>query len=297
MTQEKRALADAARSGDKRRVTIRDRSVHDLARARRGGVPLARVSRGGVALARAALAGLLVVAPACDAGPAGDGAPAPATPTIGAQPQASAESTRVEETLAAGTRAAETHATATPPPAASPAPGVSLLDLLTTGGLLERAAWSTPRVMTQSVRLETQPQPGFVKVQVPPAGAVLELDYGVKPERWSDVRSGPFRFAIAVLTPRKGNDRGGRQIVFEQRIDPARVPADRRWHEARVDLDPFAGSEIMLVFMIDTPTLVEPPGDLAGWRDPRIVPREGGDAQATLASPDGTRRNADTPTR
>ncbi|MEW6273338.1 MAG: hypothetical protein AB1689_29010, partial [Thermodesulfobacteriota bacterium] len=222
-------------------------------------VAATRSSRGGAWLL------LLATVLACDAPTAERGAPA--SPGAPAQPAADA-------------------------PAAT-----SLLELLPADGALLRADWPAGRVMTQPVALDTAPSPGFVKVRVPPHGAVLETAYGVNPERWAGLRSGPFRFAVVVLTPRESNGRGRRELVLEERIDPARGPGDRRWVEARVDLDRFAGGEILLAFMIDTPSLVDSPGDLAGWRDPRLVPRPGGPAQAGRASPDGTRRNADTPTR
>jgi hypothetical protein len=197
--------------------------------------------------------------------------------------------------------------TARPTPASAPASGTgsapgtpgttSLLDLLPADGALLRAAWPAPRVMTQSVGLDTASAPGFVKVRIPPEGAALETAFGVNPEQWSELRSGPFRFAVVVLTARESEGRGRREIVLERRIDPAREPGDRRWFPARVDLDRFAGSEVLLAFLIDTPNLVEPPGDLAGWLDPRLVPRVAGGAQAARTSPDGKRRNADTPTK
>jgi len=155
----------------------------------------------------------------------------------------------------------------------APAPGTSLLGAATPGGALVPARWPFAHVLTQPVTLDGAPAPSFLKVAVPPQGATLELSLGINPERWLGMKSGPFRFAVAVLTTRASNDRGQRKLVVEEFLDPARVVGDRTWLPVRVDLDAFAGQEVLLAMSISTPNLVDEPGDLAGWAEPRLLPR------------------------
>ena len=156
----------------------------------------------------------------------------------------------------------------------APPGGELLLDRAASGAeTLTRARWPFAEVLAQSVTLDTTPRPASLNVRVPDQGGVLRASFGVNPDRWLGLRSGPFRFAIVVLTRRTGNDRGERRLVFEEFVDPARDVAHRRWTPIELDLDEFAGQEILLALSVSTPNLVDPPSDLAGWAEPRIVPR------------------------
>ena len=152
--------------------------------------------------------------------------------------------------------------------------GATLLDHVVPGpDPLTRVRWPFADVLAQNVTLDTQPRPAFLKVRVPPDGGTLQVSFGVNPDRWLGLKSGPFRFAIAVLTPRTTNDRGERRLVLEEFIDPARDVAHRRWFPVEVDLDDFAGQEILLALSVSAAKLVDAPSDLAGWAEPRLVPR------------------------
>jgi hypothetical protein len=151
--------------------------------------------------------------------------------------------------------------------------GEPLFDrLVPSAETLTRARWPFAEVLAQNVTLDTVPRPAFLNVRVPAQGGVLRASFGVNPDRWLGLRSGPFRFAIVVLTPRAGNDRGERRLVFEEFVDPARGGAPRRWTPIELNLDEFAGREILLALSVSTPNLVDPPSDLAGWAEPRVVP-------------------------
>lgn len=163
---------------------------------------------------------------------------------------------------------------------AAPA-GVSLLDAPAAGGAPTTVArWPFARVLTHDVAPSRAPAPSFLQVHVPEGGATLETAYGVNPDRWLGLKSGPFRFAIAIVTPREPDGRGGRFPALERRIDPAREVTDRRWFPVQIDLDDYAGRDVLLAFAIDTPNLVDAPGDLAGWAEPRLVPRAAAAAPA-----------------
>jgi hypothetical protein len=149
----------------------------------------------------------------------------------------------------------------------------SLLDATAQGAsMLTRARWPFADVLTQTATLDTDPRPAFLRLRVPPEGGTLRASFGINPDRWLGLKSGPFRFAIALLTRRAMNDRGQRRLIFEEFIDPARDVADRRWIPLEVNLDEFAGEEILLGMSVSTPNLADAPGDLGGWAEPRIVP-------------------------
>jgi len=131
-------------------------------------------------------------------------------------------------------------------------------------------------VLTKSVTLETEPSPGFVRAHVPAAGATFETAFGINPDRWRGLASGPFRFTVAVLTAPGEQTRGERLLLLEEQIDPAREVGDRKWFPVRIALDRFAGQDVLLALSVSTRNLVDPPGDLAGWADARLVPHTPG---------------------
>lgn len=158
-------------------------------------------------------------------------------------------------------------------PSSAPPAGQSLLDQVPTDGGLVPARWPSATVLTKAVTLDTAPAPGFVNVHVPPIGATFASAFGINPERFAGLASGPFRFSVAVLTARGKEDRGERKLLLEEQIDPAHEPTDRKWFPVSVDLDRYAGQDVLLVLSVSTAHLVDAPGDLAGWADPRLVPR------------------------
>ncbi|MBY0280512.1 hypothetical protein K2Z84_34690 [Candidatus Binatia bacterium] len=153
-------------------------------------------------------------------------------------------------------------------------PGESVLDRTApAASSLTRARWPFADVLTQTVTLDTDPRPAFLLVRVPAEGGTLQASLGINPDRWLGLKSGPFRFAVVVITRRAMSDRGERRLVLEKTIDPARTVADRGWIPFEIDLDDFAGQEILLGLSVSTPNLADEPSDLAGWAEPRIVPR------------------------
>jgi arylsulfatase A-like enzyme len=75
-----------------------------------------------------------------------------------------------------------------------------------------------------------------------PAGARLRFGYGVEKEAWGE---GWPAVAFRVrVEPADGDP----QLVFDQLLDPARQPSQRRWLDASVDLSALAGRSARLVF-------------------------------------------------
>lgn len=119
-----------------------------------------------------------------------------------------------------------------------------------------------------------------------PAGPVrLELSFGVDPDRWLDVRGGPFTFRAAVAP-----EAGAPRELLRRRIDPRWRVADRRWHPAALDLSRWAGRRIEVRLRIEAAGPGSPPdAAVAGWLEPRLVPTapprpSGLEAEPTSAS-------------
>jgi dolichyl-phosphate-mannose-protein mannosyltransferase len=148
-------------------------------------------------------------------------------------------------------------------------PGRPLLEAasrVAPAGTVAPALWPFTPVMAQRIGTAVAPRPARVVLDVPPGGARLAFAYGVNPERWLDAPTGPFTFTVEV-------EHGARTRSFRATVDPYRVLADRRWIDADVDLAPYAGRRVTLVFTIDAPAEPARSDELAGWADPRVVVR------------------------
>ncbi|HZP40575.1 MAG TPA: glycosyltransferase family 39 protein [Candidatus Binatia bacterium] len=104
-------------------------------------------------------------------------------------------------------------------------------------------------------------RPLALRVDVPAGRPRLVLGYGVDPERWLGLRTGPFRFAVAA----------DGAPLWTATLDPAARVEDRRWVPATIDLAALAGRTVTLELAIDA---AGPPPDapaVAGFADPRLV--------------------------
>ena len=99
------------------------------------------------------------------------------------------------------------------------------------------------------------------KVDVP-AGAVLETFFGMREDSWTVEGDG--------VTFRVGISDGQRFHDFVRRwLDPRHREEDRGWFPARVDLAPYAGRRVEVVF--NTEPNFNSVHDAAVWGTPRIV--------------------------
>jgi hypothetical protein len=105
----------------------------------------------------------------------------------------------------------------------------------------------------------------YPKVYIP-ASATLELGVGVDPKVWSVDLGDGIEFQVWVQ-----EGESDRVQVYGQYLDPKQDPECRRWFDARVDLDRFAGQTVEMHFV----TLPGPVGDerydWAGWSAPVLV--------------------------
>jgi len=88
--------------------------------------------------------------------------------------------------------------------------------------------------------------------QVIPEGAWLDVSFGV-PEEAGTTPAGGVRFRVGLSFD------GHYEEFVTQVVDPHTDPADRHWRSVRVDLSPFAGRTVSLIFNTapagDTPAL------------------------------------------
>ena len=113
------------------------------------------------------------------------------------------------------------------------------------------------------------------RIDVPSGEARLVLAYGINPDRWLGLDAGPFTFSVTVAPAGDAP-----RTLLRRTIDPGREVADRRWHDATLDLSSFAGQRVDLALAVEVPGAPERPDDLAGFAEPRLLTGRSG-----LASP------------
>lgn len=97
-----------------------------------------------------------------------------------------------------------------------------------------------------------------------PEGAWVEARLALEESVWNQPGDGVM-FRIGVSFD------GRYEEVLTQVVNPAGVAADRRWVPVEVDLSPYAGKQVSLIF--NTGSLDTTDFDLAVWGDPRLVTR------------------------
>ena len=145
------------------------------------------------------------------------------------------------------------------------------------------ATWPlTPRVLHV-----TPGQGGESRVSVPvevPDAARLKLRAGVNPDLWQSLGSFPVRLRVAIVAD------GEITEVLSVDKDVYARPDDRLWVPLDVDLSPWAGRRVEIVFA--TEALGWKPGGpaIAGFEDPRIE-TTGASTAGTVPAADGRSRN------
>src|SRR4051794_22332644 len=101
------------------------------------------------------------------------------------------------------------------------------------------------------------------KVLIDPAKPIFEATAALKREA-TDVSDGAgFRLEI--------KDGEAIETLFEARLDPRRIPADRNGKPVRVDLGRYAVREVELLVSTDPAPKGDTTGDLGGWAGLRFV--------------------------
>src|SRR5919108_4885375 len=104
------------------------------------------------------------------------------------------------------------------------------------------------------------------KTRIPDDGW-LRVFMGLKPEAWTQEGDG-VRFMVLVSDGRASDE------LFTQDVNPYANQADRKWTPVMVDLSPYAGEEVDVIFNTFGSRPRQPEdirNDLAVWGAPEIV--------------------------
>jgi arylsulfatase A-like enzyme len=155
----------------------------------------------------------------------------------------------------------------------------------------QKPRMTTPAGATARVRVALAPHPPdpvFAMITVRPApereyvtppltvapSARLRFGIGVDETAWAeDVPA--VEFVLSALVE------GDERTLFSRRLDPARNPADRRWHDDEVQLGRYAGQKLRLRFTTRVYTGPGVPFAYGVWSDPVVVVPGGHDVGAT----------------
>ena len=102
-----------------------------------------------------------------------------------------------------------------------------------------------------------------------PDDAWLRVALGMKPEAWDKEGNGVL-FRVGISDGRTYEE------LFTQHVDAFAKPADRRWIPVMVDLSPYAGEEVQIIFNTNSgPPHAgdDPRNDHALWGAPEVIVR------------------------
>jgi arylsulfatase A-like enzyme len=127
-------------------------------------------------------------------------------------------------------------------------------------GLLTAVAWSLGR---SSGRREAGP----FEIE---RGDVLRFGFGIEEAAWAEGFA-PARFTVSAV-----REDGSAMLLFERRLDPARDLRDRRWFDAVVPLEDFAGSTVGFAFEAAAIPVdgIGDPRSLPVFSNPEVRPEE-----------------------
>jgi hypothetical protein len=105
------------------------------------------------------------------------------------------------------------------------------------------------------------------KVRIPD-DAWLRVHVGMKPESWASEGDGVLFFVI--ISDGRTDER-----LFEQYVNPFANTGERKWIPVMVDLSPYAGEEMSIIFntRVGQPGRADDRNDFAVWGAPEIITR------------------------
>jgi len=99
-------------------------------------------------------------------------------------------------------------------------------------------------------------------IPVPPEARLL-FSVALDPEVWHPDRGDGVLFSVHVVAD------GVDETVFSREVDPKNRPEDRRWQDVEIDMTPYAGRTVTILFA--THPLETNDWDWAGWGTPVLV--------------------------
>lgn len=101
----------------------------------------------------------------------------------------------------------------------------------------------------------------------------LDVSLGLREEAWARPGDGVL-FLIGVSHSGSASGEGVYDELLSLVVNPYANPADRQWYPLRLDLSPYAGQTVELIFNTRPgPTGDNRDNDLAVWGAPRLVVR------------------------
>ena len=116
---------------------------------------------------------------------------------------------------------------------------------------------------TQAVLFQHPPSRLDCPLKVPDRLTMLTFGVGMHPTLWQtgEIEGDGVLFEVYVTNSH------GRHNVFSKYIDPKNNPADRKWHDAYVDLTSYRGQDVTLGFVTSPGPEQDDSYDWAGWGD------------------------------
>lgn len=99
----------------------------------------------------------------------------------------------------------------------------------------------------------------------PRPGEHLHTSIGVRPDVWADFRPSWVTYSITAKAE------GQAELLFEQRLDPQRHLADRKWFDVDIDLSRYAGKPMVLEFATATQVPRGERIEMAAFGEPHLV--------------------------
>jgi len=143
---------------------------------------------------------------------------------------------------------------------------------------LDRTVWPFRRVIALRPTANGERTVMRVAHAVDEGGELLTSAVSVHPQWWFKMPPSWIDFELW------GEHEGQRTLLFEQRLDPTLALEDRHWFEFEVDLSPWAGAEIDLLFVN---AAERPQGEslmMSAWWEPRVRAPDGPEAGSEHAS-------------
>ncbi|MDG2051969.1 MAG: glycosyltransferase family 39 protein [Myxococcota bacterium] len=104
-----------------------------------------------------------------------------------------------------------------------------------------------------------------VPIEVPLEPTRLVSAVGIHPQSWLRLPPSWVEFKIAIEGER------GREVVFQRRLGPSNVLADRGWFGIDIPLDRWAGQRVQIEFIQSAERLTGANLWMGGWEIPRLV--------------------------
>ncbi|MFC2030595.1 tetratricopeptide repeat protein [Chloroflexota bacterium] len=133
------------------------------------------------------------------------------------------------------------------------------------GTLIKRTVWYIDDRPQRTIFQHPTSRIGY-RVQIPP-GAEFVSSLALQPDIWQPERGDGVLFEVHIA------EQDLERRVFSQYIDPKNVPSDRRWHDLKLDLAPWAGRTVTLTLSTAPGSNGDARYDWAGWGEPRITQR------------------------